>query len=227
LKVILDAAGSFRAAPYTNAANIKKIIPNIAVNFVKKNIIKTKPVKQKVNAHPQIMVPQVGSLSELNHIKQIYNRIKSEIEKKYKMKLKVNFGTMLEVVRACLTADELAKTAEFFSFGTNDLTQMALGLSRDDSGRFLEAYRKAKIFRANPFLNVQEPVKRLIRRFVDDAVRSNPELKLGVCGAHARDSDSISFFEGLGFEYLSVMPSHVNQTKAAAQTARSKKLSGD
>ena len=177
----------------------------------------------KTQPNIELIVPIVSVVEELDYLQK--EIISPESDKAGYDKYKT--GIMVELPSICMLGKEIGPEVETCSFGTNDLTQMALGLSRDDSGRFLEAYRKAKIFRANPFLNVQEPVKRLIRRFVDDAVRSNPDLKLGVCGAHARDSDSISFFEGLGFEYLSVMPSHVNQTKAAAQTARSKKLSGD
>jgi len=101
-----------------------------------------KLVKKKIDAKPQIMIPQVGSIEELNHIKSIYDNVKSDIEKKYRTKFKINFGTMLEVVRACLTSDELAKTAEFFSFGTNDLTQAVFSFSREDAeSKFLEEYK--------------------------------------------------------------------------------------
>ena len=97
--------------------------------------------KQNVDARPQIMIPQVGSIAELNHVKRIYDNIKKEIETKHKTKFKINFGTMLEVVRACLTSNELAETAEFFSFGTNDLTQAVFSFSREDAeGKFLPEY---------------------------------------------------------------------------------------
>ena len=111
--------------------------------------------KQKIDARPQIMIPQISSIAELNHIKKIYDDIKSEIEKKYKKKFKINFGTMLEVVRACLTSGELVDTAEFFSFGTNDLTQGVFSFSREDAeGKFLPEYMEKEILERNPFQSI-------------------------------------------------------------------------
>ena len=111
--------------------------------------------KKKVKAHPQIMIPQISSIAELNHIKKIYDVIKKETETKYKMKLKINFGTMIEVVRAALTANELAKTAEFFSFGTNDLTQGTFSFSREDvEGKFLPEYMEKELLERNPFQSI-------------------------------------------------------------------------
>jgi len=111
--------------------------------------------KTKVNAKPQIMIPQVGSLAELNYIKSIYDDVKKQMQKKYNMKFKINFGTMLEVVRACLTSDELANTAEFFSFGTNDLTQAVFSFSREDAeGKFLPEYMKKELLETSPFQSI-------------------------------------------------------------------------
>ena len=113
--------------------------------------------KQKVDARPQIMIPQVSSIAELNHIKKIYDEIKSEMEQKYKQKLKINFGTMLEVVRACLTSQELADTAEFFSFGTNDLTQATFSFSREDAeGKFLPEYLEKELLEKSPFQSIED-----------------------------------------------------------------------
>ncbi len=114
-------------------------------------------VKKKVNARPQIMIPQISSISELNHIKKIYDVIRSEMEKKHKVKLEINFGTMLEVVRACLTSDQLVKTAEFFSFGTNDLTQAVFSFSREDAeGKFLPEYMEKDLLETSPFQSIDE-----------------------------------------------------------------------
>jgi len=114
-------------------------------------------VKKKINAKPQIMIPQVGSIEELNHIKSIYDNVKLEMEKKYKTKFKINFGTMLEVVRACLTSNELAKIAEFFSFGTNDLTQAVFSFSREDAeSKFLPEYMEKEILETSPFQSIDE-----------------------------------------------------------------------
>ncbi|MFB5648918.1 MAG: putative PEP-binding protein, partial [Candidatus Nitrosomaritimum aestuariumsis] len=111
--------------------------------------------KKKVDAHPQIMIPQISSIAELNHIKSIYDKIKKEVETKHKMKLKINFGTMIEVVRAALTANELAGTAEFFSFGTNDLTQATFSFSREDAeGKFLPEYLEKELLERNPFQSI-------------------------------------------------------------------------
>jgi pyruvate,orthophosphate dikinase len=111
--------------------------------------------KKKVNAKPQIMIPQVGSLAELNYIKSIYDDVKKEMQQKYKTKFKINFGTMLEVVRACLTSDELADTAEFFSFGTNDLTQAVFSFSREDAeGKFLPEYMEKELLETSPFQSI-------------------------------------------------------------------------
>ncbi|KFM21038.1 Pyruvate phosphate dikinase protein, partial [Marine Group I thaumarchaeote SCGC AAA799-B03] len=107
--------------------------------------------KQKIDAKPQIMIPQIGSIEELDYIKSIYDDVKLEMEKKYKIKFKINFGTMLEVVRACLTSNELANTAEFFSFGTNDLTQGVFSFSREDvEGKFLPEYMEKEILETSP-----------------------------------------------------------------------------
>jgi len=114
-------------------------------------------VKKKVDVRPQIMIPQISSISELNHIKKIYDVIRSEMEKKHKVKFKINFGTMLEVVRACLTSNELAKTAEFFSFGTNDLTQAVFSFSREDAeSKFLPEYMEKEIIETSPFQSIDE-----------------------------------------------------------------------
>ncbi|MDP3780267.1 MAG: pyruvate, phosphate dikinase, partial [Nitrosopumilaceae archaeon] len=168
-------------------------------------------VKQKVNAHPQIMVPQVGSISELNHIKKIYDRIKSEIEKKYKMKLKVNFGTMLEVVRACLTADELAKTAEFFSFGTNDLTQAVFSFSREDAeAKFLPEYLEKEILDLSPFQSIDvNGVGSLMKIGIEKGKKVKAGLEIGICGEHGGDPKSIVFCHNSKLSYVSASPHRI------------------
>jgi len=168
-------------------------------------------IKQKVNAHPQIMVPQVGSLSELNHIKQIYDRIKSETEKKYKMKLKVNFGTMLEVVRACLTADELAKTAEFFSFGTNDLTQAVFSFSREDAeAKFLPEYLEKEMLDLSPFQSIDvNGVGSLMKIGIEKGKKVKAGLEIGICGEHGGDPKSIVFCYNSKLSYVSASPHRI------------------
>jgi len=168
-------------------------------------------VKQKINARPQIMVPQVGSISELNHIKKIYDRIKSETEKKHKMKLKVNFGTMLEVVRACLTADELVKTAEFFSFGTNDLTQAVFSFSREDvEAKFLPEYLEKEMFERSPFQSIDvNGVGNLMKIGIREGRKIKQEFEIGICGEHGGDPNSIVFCHNSKLSYVSASPHRI------------------
>jgi len=168
-------------------------------------------VKQKINARPQIMVPQVGSISELKHIKKIYDRIKSETEKKHKMKLKVNFGTMLEVVRACLTADELVKTAEFFSFGTNDLTQAVFSFSREDvEAKFLPEYLEKEMFERSPFQSIDvNGVGSLMKIAIEKGKKVKAGLEIGICGEHGGDPKSIVFCHNTKLSYVSASPHRI------------------
>ena len=142
--------------------------------------------KIKVNAKPQIMIPQVGSLAELNYIKSIYDDVKKQMQKKYNMKFKINFGTMLEVVRACLTSDELANTAEFFSFGTNDLTQAVFSFSREDAeGKFLPEYMEKELLETSPFQSIDvNGVGHLMRIGIKQGRSIKKNLEIGICGEH-------------------------------------------
>ncbi len=178
--------------------------------------------KQKINAYPQIMIPQVGSITELNHIRQIYEKVKAEVESKYGLKLKINFGTMLEVVRACLTSGELASTAEFFSFGTNDLTQAVFSYSREDvEGKFLPEYMEKEILERNPFQTVDvNGVGSLVKMAISNGRALKPGLEIGVCGEHGGDPNSIKFFHGAGVSYVSASPHRIPiAIVAAAQAA--------
>ena len=185
-----------------------------------------KLVKKKIDAKPQIMIPQVGSIEELNHIKSIYDNVKSDIEKKYRTKFKINFGTMLEVVRACLTSDELAKTAEFFSFGTNDLTQAVFSFSREDAeSKFLEEYKKKEILETSPFQSIDENgVGNLMDIAVSRGRKIKSDLEIGICGEHGGDPDSIRFCHSADISYVSASPFRIPVAIiAAAQAAISKK----
>jgi len=185
-----------------------------------------KLVKKKINAKPQIMIPQVGSIEELNHIKSIYDNVKSDIEKKYRTKFKINFGTMLEVVRACLTSDELAKTAEFFSFGTNDLTQAVFSFSREDAeSKFLEEYKKKEILEISPFQSIDENgVGNLMDIAVSRGRKIKSDLEIGICGEHGGDPDSIRFCHSADISYVSASPFRIPVAiVAAAQAAINKK----
>ena len=185
-----------------------------------------KLVKKKIDAKPQIMIPQVGSIEELNHIKSIYDNVKSDIEKKYRTKFKINFGTMLEVVRACLTSDELAKTAEFFSFGTNDLTQAVFSFSREDAeSKFLEEYKKKEILETSPFQSIDENgVGNLMNIAVSRGRKIKSDLEIGICGEHGGDPDSIRFCHSADISYVSASPFRIPVAiVAAAQAAINKK----
>ncbi len=177
---------------------------------------------QKVNAFPQIMIPQVGSIAELNHIKTIYDKVKSEIETKYGQKIKINFGTMLEVVRGCLTSQELAKTAEFFSFGTNDLTQAVFSFSREDAeGKFLPEYLEKEVLERNPFQTVDvNGVGSLVNLAIINGRSIKPGIEIGVCGEHGGDPSSIKFFHNTGVSYVSASPHRIPIAIVAAAQAK-------
>jgi pyruvate,orthophosphate dikinase len=176
---------------------------------------------QKVKAYPQIMIPQVGNATELIHIKQIYDKVKSEMETKHNTKLKINFGTMLEVVRGCLTANELAQTAEFFSFGTNDLTQAVFSFSREDAeGKFLPEYMEKEILERNPFQTVDvNGVGSLVKLAIASGRSVKPDLEIGVCGEHGGDPNSIKFFHNAGVSYVSASPHRIPIAIVAAAQA--------
>ena len=178
--------------------------------------------RKKVRARPQIMIPQISSVSELNHIKRIYDSVKAEMEAKYKTRLTINFGTMIEVVRAALTAEELAGTAEFFSFGTNDLTQGTFSFSREDvEGKFLPEYMDKEILERNPFQSIDEGgVGRLMRLCVADGRSVRPDMEVGICGEHGGDPRSVKFCHGQGLSYVSASPHRIPiAIVAAAQAA--------
>jgi len=178
--------------------------------------------KNKVDARPQIMIPQVGSVEELNHIKYIYNEVKGEMEKKFKRKFKINFGTMLEVVRACLTSDELADTAEFFSFGTNDLTQGVYSFSREDvEGKFLGKYMDEGIVEISPFQSIDENgVGNLMKIGIERGRNKQKDLEIGICGEHGGDPNSIKFCHSVNVTYVSASPYRIpTAILAGAQAA--------
>jgi len=182
--------------------------------------------KKKINAKPQIMIPQVGSIEELDHIKSIYDDVKLEMEKKYKIKFKINFGTMLEVVRACLTSNELASTAEFFSFGTNDLTQGVFSFSREDvEGKFLPEYMEKEILETSPFQSIDENgVGDLMNIAISRGRKIKNNLEIGICGEHGGDPNSIKFCHDADVSYVSASPHRIPiAIVAAAQAAINKK----
>jgi pyruvate, orthophosphate dikinase len=179
--------------------------------------------KKGVNVHPEIMIPLVGVVTELTHIKEQLDQVAKETIKKEGVKVDYKFGTMIEIPRAALTSDEIAKEAEFFSFGTNDLTQMTYGLSRDDAAKFLPVYLSKKIIKNDPTETIdQKGVGRLMQICVDEARQVNPTIKLGICGEHGGDPDSVKFCHKLGLTYVSCSPKRLPVARlAAAQAALS------
>lgn len=177
--------------------------------------------KAKINARAQIMVPQVSSVEELNQIKKIYDSIKSTVESNLAIKLKINFGTMLEVVRSCLTADDIAKTAEFFSFGTNDLTQAVFSFSREDAeGKFLSEYMEKEILTENPFQSLDvNGVGSLMEIAIQKGRMVKPNLEIGICGEHGGDPNSIKFCHKARLSYVSASPHRIPIAILAAAQA--------
>ena len=184
-------------------------------------------IRDKANVHPQIMVPQVGSINELDYIKKIYYDIKSDVEAKFGIRLKINFGTMLEVVRACLTSDELAKISEFFSFGTNDLTQAVFSFSREDAeGKFLSEYIEKEIIKENPFESLDTSgVGSLMQIAISKGRSVKPNLEIGICGEHGGDPRSVKFCHKAGLSYVSASSHRVPiAILAAAQATLEKQV---
>ncbi len=172
---------------------------------------------------PEIMIPLVGERKELNYVKRIVDETAELVKKEKGSDIQYHIGTMIEIPRAALTADEIAKEAEFFSFGTNDLTQMTFGFSRDDSGKFLDSYYKAKIYESDPFARLdQTGVGKLVQMAAELGRSSRPDIKLGICGEHGGDPSSVEFCHKVGLNYVSCSPYRVPIARlAAAQAALS------
>jgi pyruvate,orthophosphate dikinase len=169
---------------------------------------------------PQIMIPLVGELKELKYLKDIIVKVADEVIKENNVEIKYLVGTMIEVPRAALTADQIAKEAEFFSFGTNDLTQMTFGFSRDDAGKFLETYYEKKIYEFDPFAKLdQEGVGKLVEMGTKLGKQTRPDLEVGICGEHGGDPSSIEFCHKIGLDYVSCSPYRVPIARLAAAQA--------
>jgi pyruvate,orthophosphate dikinase len=182
--------------------------------------------KEGLKIVPEIMIPLVGHVKELNDQKVIVDRVAAETMKAAGVALKYLVGTMIELPRAAMTADQIAREAQFFSFGTNDLTQMTFGFSRDDVGKFLRIYQEKKILDRDPFASIDvEGVGAIVRTAVTLGRKTRPDLKLGVCGEHGGDPASIHFFEKVGLDYISASPYRVPVARlAAAQAALAVKV---
>jgi pyruvate,orthophosphate dikinase len=176
--------------------------------------------KEGITVRPEVMIPLVGFKKEFDLQLELVHRIAKEVQAERKVKLSYLVGTMIEVPRGALTADEIAQTAEFFSFGTNDLTQMGLGMSRDDSGSFLPHYAELEIVKKNPFATIDVTgVGQLVAIAVKKGRATRRDLKLGICGEHGGDPASIHFFEKVGLDYVSASPYRVPVARLAAAQA--------
>jgi pyruvate,orthophosphate dikinase len=176
--------------------------------------------KEKVRVVPEIMIPLVMDLKELERMKELLNRTAQGILQQYRIKLKYSIGTMIELPRAALVADEIAKEAEFFSFGTNDLTQTVFGLSRDDANKFLPFYVEKGVLPGDPFVAVdQAGVGLLMRMGVEKGRSTRPDLKIGICGEHGGEPTSVDFCHRIGLNYVSCSPYRVPIARLAAAQA--------
>jgi pyruvate,orthophosphate dikinase len=176
--------------------------------------------KAGYKAKPEIMIPLVGFKKELDLQVAIVHEVAAQVQKEKKVKINYSVGTMIEIPRGALTADEIAQTAEFFSFGTNDLTQTCLGMSRDDSGSFLPPYAEKEICKTNPFASIdQAGVGQLMKIAVEKGNQGRPGIKLGICGEHGGDPNSVKFCHKLGLTYVSCSPFRVPVARLAAAQA--------
>jgi len=172
------------------------------------------------NTEPRIMIPLVGEVKELKFVKDIVTETADKIIKDAGIQLKYQVGTMIEIPRAALTADEIATEAEFFSFGTNDLTQMTFGFSRDDAGKFLNYYYENKIYESDPFAHLdQKGVGKLVKMSVELGRKTRPDIHLGICGEHGGDPTSVEFCHKVGLNYVSCSPFRVPIARLAAAQA--------
>ncbi len=194
------------------AAMQTKAVIRAAINTMKKH--------PDWNVVPEIMIPLVGEVKELKYVKDVVVKTADAEIAAAGVEMEYQVGTMIEIPRACLTADEIAKNADFFCFGTNDLTQMTFGFSRDDAGKFLGAYYDAKIFENDPFAKLdQTGVGKLMRMAVNDGRANNSKLHIGICGEHGGDPSSVEFCHNIGLDYVSCSPFRVPISRLAAAQA--------
>jgi len=177
-------------------------------------------IRKKYKVKPEVMIPLVGTVREVKVLKEQIIKIADSIMKKENLKFDYKVGTMIEIPRACVTADEIAKEAEFFSFGTNDLTQMTFGFSRDDSGKFLPDYLEKGILDKDPFATLdKDGVGQLIKMAVEKGRKVRKNLKIGICGEHGGDPSSVEFCHMVGMDYVSCSPYRIPIARLAAAHA--------
>jgi pyruvate,orthophosphate dikinase len=184
--------------------------------------------KEGLKVVPEIMIPLVGLVKELRDQKRIVDRVAGEVMKEQGVTVKYLVGTMIEVPRGAATADEIAQEAQFFSFGTNDLTQLTFGFSRDDIGKFLAVYQDKKILDKDPFATIDiAGVGQIVEMGVRKGRSARSDLKIGICGEHGGDPSSIHFFEKVGLDYVSASPYRIPVARLAAAQAALQTKVGD
>ena len=223
IKAIIDSLHEFNPMMGHRGCRLAVTYPEIAVMQTKAVIraaLNVKKAHPDWNVAPEIMIPLVGDVKELKYVKNVVVKTADEEIAAAGIDLKYEVGTMIEIPRAALTADDIAKEAEFFCFGTNDLTQMTYGFSRDDAGKFLNAYYDAKIFENDPFAKLdQVGVGKLMKMAIQLGKSTRPELHVGICGEHGGDPSSVEFCHSIGLDYVSCSPFRVPIARLAAAQA--------
>ena len=226
IKDIISSLHEFNPMMGHRGLRLAVTYPEIAVMQTKAVIRAAINVQKKHpdwKLEPEIMIPLTSEVKEFNVVKKVVVETANEEIKKAGVKLAYQVGTMIEIPRACLTADEIAKNADFFCFGTNDLTQMTFGFSRDDAGKFLNAYYDSKIFESDPFAKLdQVGVGKLMKMAIDLGKPVNPHLHVGICGEHGGDPSSVEFCHNIGLDYVSCSPFRVPVARLAAAQAEIK-----
>ena len=226
IKDIITSLHEFNPMMGHRGLRLAVTYPEIAVMQTKAVIRAAINVQKKHpdwKIEPEIMIPLTSEVKEFNVVKKVVVETADEEIKKAGVKLSYQVGTMIEIPRACLTADEIAKEADFFCFGTNDLTQMTFGFSRDDAGKFLNAYYDNKIFESDPFAKLdQVGVGKLMKMAIDLGRPVNPHLHVGICGEHGGDPSSVEFCHNIGLDYVSCSPFRVPVARLAAAQAEIK-----
>jgi pyruvate,orthophosphate dikinase len=176
--------------------------------------------KEGVDVIPEVMIPLVGTVKEFTILRDMTDRVAKDIMERYGIQLKYMVGTMIEIPRACMVADKIAESAEFFSFGTNDLTQMTFGYSRDDAGIFLPNYVEKGILPDDPFQTLdQEGVGEMVHIAVERGKKGRSDIEIGICGEHGGDPESVKFCHRVGMDYVSCSPYRVPVARLAAAHA--------
>ena len=225
IKAIIEGLHEFNPMMGHRGCRLAVTYPEIAAMQTRAVIKAAIAVSKRKNIKivPEIMIPLVGEIKELKYVKNIVTTTADQVIADAGVELQYHVGTMIEIPRAALTADEIAKEAEFFSFGTNDLTQMTFGFSRDDAGKFLNAYYDTKIYENDPFAKVDQiGVGKLMKMAVELGRETRPDIKLGICGEHGGDPSSVEFCHKLGLTYVSCSPFRVPIARLAAAQANIK-----